>query len=42
MKNYKTDYGATNWPWIESPFFNDLIDHQDLTDEEKILAKQFN
>ncbi len=42
MKNYKTDYGATNWPWIESPFFNDLINHQDLTDEEKILAKQFN
>ena len=42
MKNYKIDYSAINWPWVESPFFNDLLEHQDLSKENKILAKKFN
>jgi ectoine hydroxylase-related dioxygenase (phytanoyl-CoA dioxygenase family) len=42
MKNYKTDYSATNWPWVESPFFNELIEHQNLSEDNKKIARQFN
>lgn len=42
MKNYKQNSDLLNWPWIESPFFNDLIDHQNLTNEEKEMAIKLN
>ena len=42
MKNYKQNSEATNWPWIESPFFNELIKHQNLTDEQRELSQKIN
>lgn len=42
MKNYKTNHELLNWPWVESPFFNDLIDNMGLTEEEKEIAIKFN
>jgi hypothetical protein len=42
MKNYKTNSELVNWPWVESPFFNDLIKNSDLTEEEKEIAIKFN
>jgi hypothetical protein len=42
MKNYKENHEELNWPWVESPFFNELIKHQELTDEQKELAIKFN
>ena len=42
MKNYKQDSDAMNWPWFESPFFNELIKHQDLTEEQKELVYKLN
>ena len=42
MKNYKTNSELLNWPWVESPFFNDLIKNSDLTEEEKEIAIKFN
>lgn len=42
MKNYKTNHELLNWPWVESPFFNDLINNMDLTEEEKEIAIKFN
>lgn len=42
MKNYRESYDAMNWPWIESPFFDELIKHQDLSEEEKEMAIKLN
>jgi len=42
MENYKTNPDLLNWPWVESPFFNTLIDSQDLTEEQKKIAREFN
>jgi hypothetical protein len=42
MKNYKQNYDAMNWPWVESPFFEELIKHQCLTESQKELAYKFN
>ena len=42
MKNYKENSELMNWPWVESPFFNDLIKHSDLTEDEKEIAIKFN
>jgi len=42
MKNYKQDSFATNWPWCESPFFYDLVNQSNLSEEEKILATQYH
>lgn len=42
MKNYKQDSTILNWPWIESPFFKDLLEHQNLTEEQKEMAVKLN
>ena len=42
MKNYTQKSEELNWPWVESPFFNELLEHQGLTDEQKELATKFN
>ncbi len=42
MKNYKENSELMNWPWVESPFFNDLIKNSNLTNEEKEIAIKFN
>lgn len=41
-KNYKQDPNATNWPWVESPFFYDLLESQELSEEQKNIAKKFH
>lgn len=42
MKSYKKDTDATNWPWCESPFFYELLDQQNLSDEDKQFAINFH
>jgi hypothetical protein len=42
MRNFKTNHDETVWPWVESPFFKELIKHQDLTDEQKEVATKYN
>lgn len=42
MKNYKENFDLMNWPWIESPFFNELVKHQNLTEEQKEMAYKLN
>jgi ectoine hydroxylase-related dioxygenase (phytanoyl-CoA dioxygenase family) len=42
MKNYKENSELMNWPWTESPFFNDLIKNSNLNEEEKEIAIKFN
>jgi ectoine hydroxylase-related dioxygenase (phytanoyl-CoA dioxygenase family) len=42
MKNYKHDIESTNWPWCESPFFYDLLEHQNLSEEDKQFAIDFH
>jgi hypothetical protein len=42
MKNYKHDIDSTNWPWCESPFFYDLLEEQNLSDEDKQFAINFH
>lgn len=42
MKDYKTNTELINWPWVESPFFDTLIQSQNLTEDEKKIARDFN
>ena len=42
MKNYTQNSEEMNWPWVESPFFTELLKNQDLTEEQKDLATKFN
>ena len=39
MKNFKNNSEEMNWPWVESPFFPELIKTENLTDEEKLERK---
>jgi ectoine hydroxylase-related dioxygenase (phytanoyl-CoA dioxygenase family) len=41
-KNYKQDPNTTNWPWVESPFFYDLLENQELSEEQKNISKKFH
>jgi hypothetical protein len=42
MKNYKTNKEALDIPWIESPFFYELLESTDYTDEEKELLIKYH
>lgn len=42
MKDYKNNPEEMNWPWVDSPFFEDLIKNMNLTEEDEKLARQFN
>jgi hypothetical protein len=42
MRNFKANTKEMNWPWVESPFFKELVNHQNLTDVEKEIATKFN
>ena len=42
MKNYKTDSSALDIPWIESPFFNSLLENSNYTESEKELLIKYN
>ena len=39
---YFKDKEALSIPWIESPFFNELLKDSSFTDEEIFLAKDYN
>jgi len=40
--NYKTDFDGMDLPWVESPFFYDLLESGDFTNEEASLATHFH
>lgn len=42
MKNFKQNSEEINWPWVESPFFPELIKTENLTEEQKEIATHFN
>jgi len=42
MKNYFTNPTALDIPWIESPFFNQLLETSNYTEEEKTFLKDYN
>ena len=42
MKQFNKDLDALNIPWVESPFFSNLIDCAGLSENEVQLAKEFN
>jgi hypothetical protein len=42
MRNFKENHNEMNWPWVESPFFKELINHQNLSESEKEIARKFN
>tara|TARA_Y100000385_G_scaffold288366_1_gene354792 strand:+ start:266 stop:1132 length:867 start_codon:yes stop_codon:yes gene_type:complete len=42
MKNYSVEFDGMDMPWVESPFFYDLLSSENLTDEELKLAINFH
>jgi ectoine hydroxylase-related dioxygenase (phytanoyl-CoA dioxygenase family) len=42
IKNFKTDKNALTLPWTESPFFVDLLESSNLSEEERQMAIDFN
>jgi ectoine hydroxylase-related dioxygenase (phytanoyl-CoA dioxygenase family) len=40
--DYFTDLNAMSMPWVESPFFDILLDQSKLSNEDKKLAKNYN
>lgn len=42
MRNFTENHDEMNWPWVESPFFNELVKHQNLSPEDEKLARKFN
>lgn len=42
MKNYFNDKNALDIPWIESPFFHQLLENSNYTDEEKSILTEYN
>ena len=42
MIDYKTDFNGTDIPWVESPFFYDLLETKPLSEEEYNLAKHYH
>ena len=42
MRNFSKDINETNYPWVESPLFDELINHQDLNENEIEIIKKFN
>ena len=42
MKQFFADKDALNIPWVESPFFYELLEKEDLTLEQKNQAIQFH
>jgi len=42
VKNFKTDKNALTLPWTESPFFYDLLDSSNLTEDERRMAIDFH
>ena len=42
IKNFTTDRDALTTPWVESPFFYDLLESSNLSDDEKEMAIKFH
>tara|TARA_R110001592_G_scaffold248147_1_gene510289 strand:- start:8515 stop:9384 length:870 start_codon:yes stop_codon:yes gene_type:complete len=42
MKNYFTDKKGLDIPWIESPFFNKILENSNYTDLEKEILVKYN
>jgi hypothetical protein len=42
IKNFKSDKNALTTPWVESPFFYDLLESSNLSDDEKEMAIKFH
>ena len=42
MVDYKKNLDALKLPWVESPFFSELINNNNFSNYEKSLAKDFN
>ncbi|MDB4338366.1 phytanoyl-CoA dioxygenase family protein [bacterium] len=42
MKNYFTDKTSMDTPWIESPFFYQLLEHSTYTEEERNLLIKYH
>ena len=42
MIDYKTDFNGTDIPWVESPFFYDLLEAKPLSEDEYNLAKHYH
>ena len=40
--DYFKDLDALNIPWVESPFFYELLKNSDFSDEQKDLAIQYH
>ena len=40
--DYFNNLDAMSMPWVESPFFDTLIENVELTKHEKNLAKKYN
>lgn len=40
--DYSKDKSALSIPWVESPFFYDLVEDIELSDEEKEIAKKYH
>lgn len=41
MKNYHNDPGAMNIPWVQSPFFEKILESSSLSAEERNIARKF-
>jgi hypothetical protein len=42
MKKYFTDKNSLDIPWIESPFFHQLLKNSNYTEEEKSILTEYN
>lgn len=42
MTRFYTDKEALSIPWVESPFFYELLENSDLSDEEKEIATHYH
>ncbi len=42
MRNFKKNSDEMNWPWVESPFFKELVKHENLSNTEKEMCVKFN
>jgi hypothetical protein len=41
-RRYLEDPSAMNCPWVESPFFEQLLEHANLPPEDAALARKFH
>ena len=42
MKNYLVDKNSMDIPWIESPFFESILNNSDYNEEEKQILRYYN